>query len=138
MNKIWSLLGASILPFAFASAAHATETESKAERAESAQEADKADKADKKLHAKYPMKAVEFKTKVNDNIAKAKDRLESRLKDKRIKSERAKVARARFDRGVVEVRRVVDKVTKDGTVTLDEAKEVKAKTKVIRTALRTH
>lgn len=132
MNKISVWLGASLL--LVAQAAHATETEPVTEK-DIASEA--AAEKPAKARAKYPMKATEFKTKVDANIHRAKARLESKLKDPKMTAARIKDARARFDRSVVEVRKVVDKVSKDGAVTRDEAKEVKVKSKAFRAVLRT-
>ncbi len=75
---------------------------------------------------KFPMPAAEFKAKQDAHVATGRARLEERIKQKNLNAEQAKELRARFDARVAKVSQVVAKVTADGTVTKDEAKEVRA------------
>lgn len=71
----------------------------------------------------FPMAAAEFKQKIDNRIAKAKTRMEERAS--KLSAEEAKQLRAKFDAGVAKVNAEVAKATADGTVTKDEAKEVR-------------
>ena len=75
---------------------------------------------------KLPVPAAEFKAKHDAHVAKGRTRLEERIKAKNLNAEQAKEMRARFEGRVAKVSQVVAKVTADGTVTKDEAKEVRA------------
>jgi hypothetical protein len=82
---------------------------------------DKGDKDDKK----FPMKAEEFKKLVAERVGKARERLEKHISQKKMDEDKAKVLRAKFDLAVAVLNRKVDKVCEDGTVTKEEAKEVR-------------
>lgn len=75
---------------------------------------------------KYPMPAAEFKAKQDAHVAKGRARMEERIKSKNLSAEQAKALRERFQLRVAKVSQVVAKVTADGTVTKEEAKEVRA------------
>ncbi len=85
-----------------------------------------------KGHHKFPMPAAEFKGKHEARITKARAKLEERIKAKNVDAEKAKLMRARFEGSVARVNQAVAKVTADGTVTKDEAKEVRAAAKEAR------
>jgi hypothetical protein len=89
-------------------------------------------------NAKFPMKADEFRAKVEARLQKSKDRLEAHLKKKNVPEDRAKEARAKLAESTSEIRKVVDKVTADGTVTKEEAREVRQKAKEMRVAHKPH
>jgi hypothetical protein len=78
----------------------------------------------------FPMTAAEFKAKVDGKIAKAKTRMEERAA--KMSAEEAKQLRAKFDAGVAKVNAELAKATADGTVTKDEAKDVRRAAKEIR------
>lgn len=82
-------------------------------------------------HAKnFPMPAAQFKAKVDAKTAKAKQRMEDKVKG--LPADQAKELRAKFDSGVAQVNAEVAKATADGTVTLDEAKKVREVAKSVR------
>src|SRR5690606_942505 len=82
-------------------------------------------------HAKkFPMAAAEFKAKVDARAAKAKQRMEERAA--KLPADQAKELRAKFDAGTAQINAEVAKATADGTVTLDEAKQVRAVAKSVR------
>jgi hypothetical protein len=83
--------------------------------------ADRKDKDDKN----FPMKAEEFKRLVAERVGKARERLEKHISQKNVPEDRAKVLRAKFDLSAAVLNRKVDKVCEDGTVTREEAKEVR-------------
>ncbi len=85
-----------------------------------------------KGHHKFPMPAAAFKSKHEARITKARAKLEERIKTKSVDAEKAKLMRARFEGSVVRVNQAVAKVVADGTVTKDEAKEVRAAAKEAR------
>lgn len=73
--------------------------------------------------ANFPMKAAEFKQKVDARQAKAREHMEKRAS--RLSAEEAKQLRAKFDAGVAKVNVEVAKATADGTVTKEEADSVR-------------
>jgi colicin import membrane protein len=75
---------------------------------------------------KFPMPAQEFKQKVDGNRAKAKQKLEERIKAKNVDPEKAKIMRARFESASAKVTQAVSKVAADGSVTREEAQDVQA------------
>ena len=75
---------------------------------------------------KFPMPAAEFKAKHDAHAAKGRARMEERIKSKNLSAEQAKAMRERFQARAAKVSQVVSKVVADGTVTKDEAKEVRA------------
>ena len=74
-------------------------------------------------HAKFPMTATDFKTKVDTRVAKAREGMEKRAAT--LPADKARELRAEFDRGVVRVNQEVTRVSADGKVTKEEAKEVR-------------
>ena len=95
---------------------------------------EKKDKADHEKH--FPMKADEFKRHVETRLSKARGKLVAALDKRKVSEEERTAALKRFDDGAVKVRAAADRVGKDGTVTLDEAKEVRAIAKAERKAMR--
>ena len=112
-----SLVSVSVSALAAPPAARASAAHHKAK-------GDKQDKGDKE-DKKFPMKADEFKKLVADRVGKARERMEKHISQKNMDEDRAKVLRARFDLGVAVLNRKVDKVCEDGTVTREEAKDVR-------------
>lgn len=80
--------------------------------------------------AKFPMPAGEFRAKVTVRVDKAKERLESRAA--KLSAEQAKEMRSRFEANLAKIKVEVDRVTADGTVTKDEAKDVRRVTRALR------
>ncbi len=83
-----------------------------------------------KGNAKFPMPAAEFKQKIDQRIAKARTRMEERAA--KLPADKAKEVRASFDAGVAKVNAEVAKATADGSVTKDEASQVRATVKEVR------
>jgi len=73
---------------------------------------------------KFPMAAADFKAKVDKRLTKARARMEEKAKG--LNADQAKELRAKFDADVAKVNADVAKAVADGTVTLDEAKSVRA------------
>jgi hypothetical protein len=90
--------------------------------------------AGEKTAKKFPMSAQEFKQKHEAHVSKAKAKLEERIKAKNVDPEKAKLLRARFESASAKVGQAVAKVTADGTVTKDEAKDVRSAAKEARKA----
>jgi hypothetical protein len=90
--------------------------------------------AGEKTAKKFPMSAQEFKQKHEAHVSKAKAKLEERIKAKNVDPEKAKLLRARFESASAKVGQAVAKVTADGTVTKDEAKDVRTAAKEARKA----
>lgn len=85
----------------------------------------KGDRKEKDDEKKFPMKADEFRKLVAERVGKARERMEKHISKKNVPEDKAKVLRARFEVGVAVLNRKVDQVTSDGTVTKEEAKEVR-------------
>jgi hypothetical protein len=75
---------------------------------------------------KFPMPAAEFQAKVAAHQAKAREHLEKRLTEKKVPADKAEVIRAKVAVKEAAVNAKVAEVSADGTVTLPEAKEVRA------------
>lgn len=86
----------------------------------------KADKDGKRGKEKnFPMQAATFKDQVEKRIGKARTKLTAMLdKNKVPEATRAQIMKD-FEAGAVAVRTAADRVSKDGQVTQDEAKEVR-------------
>jgi hypothetical protein len=93
----------------------------------------KADGKDTKKKGKFPMTAQEFRASTGERIAKARGKMEDKIKGSKMSEDRAKVLRARFESVSTKVGKAVTKVTADGSVTREEFKEV---TEVAREARR--
>jgi hypothetical protein len=81
--------------------------------------------ADQKGGKHFPMPAAEFRKKIDDRTAKARERMEASLKRRSVPEAQAKEVRTKFDAGVAQVKKVVDEVAADGMVTKDEAGRVR-------------
>ncbi len=75
--------------------------------------------------ANFPMPAAAYKARQASHIEKSRVRMESHIASKKLDAEQAKLVRARFETSVVKINQAVTKVSADGTVTKDEAKEVR-------------
>jgi hypothetical protein len=73
--------------------------------------------------ASFPMPAATFKQKVDRRVAKARQKMETHVS--KLPADKQKEARARFDAGVARINQEVTKVTADGTVTKEEAAQVR-------------
>ncbi|MEJ7730931.1 MAG: hypothetical protein WKG00_17150 [Polyangiaceae bacterium] len=81
-------------------------------------------------HAKnFPMKAADFKAHAEKRIAKQKEKLEAILTKKNVPEAKRAQIRKDVEAGVATVRAAIDKAAADGTVTADEAKQVRAVSK---------
>jgi hypothetical protein len=94
--------------------------------------------AGEKSAKKFPMSAQEFKQKHDAHVAKAKTKLEERIKAKNVDPEKAKLMRARFEAVSTKVGQAVSKAAADGQVTKGEAKEVRKVAKEARHEGRKH
>ena len=81
----------------------------------------------------FPMAGDEFVAKVDGRIAKFGERLEARLaKAKKLTDEQKAAIRADFAKGSAAIKGAAGKAAADGTVTLEEAKQVREVTKQVR------
>ena len=97
-----------------------------ADAAPGAPPATKADKDGKRgKENRFPMKAATFKEHVEKRISKAKSKLGEMLDRNKVpEATRASIMKD-FDAGAASVRAATDRVSKDGQVTKEEAKEVR-------------
>lgn len=73
----------------------------------------------------FPMPADEFRKLAEGRIEKVRQRLEAHISDKKLDDEKARQLRERFAAGAAKVRAEIDKVCEDGTVTREEAHQVR-------------
>ena len=81
---------------------------------------------------KFPMKADEFRQHVAGRVAKAREHMEKRISTRNVPEDKAKEIRAKFNAGVAALNQKVEAVCADGTVTKEEAKEVRKIAKEMR------
>lgn len=73
----------------------------------------------------FPIAAEKFQKHVEKRIEKARTKLETHMKEKNLAADkRAEILKA-FEAGAVEVRALAKRVGEDGTVTKDEAQQVR-------------
>ena len=85
-----------------------------------------------RAEAQFPMKAADFKERAEKRIAKIRERVTQHLAERGATADEQKKVLAKFDEGAAKVRAAVDGVTKDGTVTREEAKSVRKVAKDLR------
>ena len=73
----------------------------------------------------FPMAAAQFRQKVEERQQKKRERFEAAIAEKKIPAEKVAEIRARMAEAQAKVKAEVDRVCADGTVTLDEAKQVR-------------
>lgn len=78
----------------------------------------------------FPMPAATFKQKVDAREARAREHMEKHAG--KLSPEQAKELRAKFDAGVAKINAEVGKATADGTVTKEEADNVRKVAKEVR------
>ena len=79
----------------------------------------------KKKESRFPMKAESFNKVIDKRIAKMRERLTQMLANHKVPESVQAQAKKDFDDGAVIVRAAATRVGADGTVTKDEAKEVR-------------
>jgi hypothetical protein len=84
---------------------------------------------------KYPMPAAEYKQKAEQRIARYKERLEQHMTQQKLDATTRESARKRLIALETELRALVAKLAKDGTITLAEANQVKQLGKTGRDAI---
>jgi hypothetical protein len=80
----------------------------------------------------FPMPAAEFQEHVQARLERARSRMESAITAQNMTEAQAKEVRARFDAIASNVGVEVQKAVADGTVTLEEAKAVRAVARQLR------
>ena len=76
----------------------------------------------------FPVAAATYKQHVDARLEKQKTKIEERIANKKIPADKAEQMRARFNERRAKVNAAVEKAVADGTVTKDEAKEVRKAT----------
>ncbi|MBL9025920.1 MAG: hypothetical protein JNL21_27240 [Myxococcales bacterium] len=84
----------------------------------------------------FPMKSDEFSRRIENRIAKMRERVAAMLEKRKVSEAERTAALKRFDEGAGRVRGAATEAGKDGTVTLDEAKHVREIAKDERKAMR--
>ena len=80
---------------------------------------------------KFPMPAADFRAHFTQRTDKMRARLEEHIAKKNLAQDKADEIRARFNAGVAKVSEKVEAVCADGTVTKEEAQEVRAVAKSV-------
>jgi tellurite resistance protein len=81
--------------------------------------------AREKHKAHFPMPGATFEQKVDKRIEKARARLEKHMGKANVPDAKRAEARKRFDEGATQLRAAAKRAAADGTVTAEEAKEVR-------------
>jgi hypothetical protein len=84
----------------------------------------------------FPMKADSFKKLVDGRVDQLKGHLEQGLSRRSLTTEQKAEIEKSMDGAVKELHLAVDKVSGDGIVTRDEAKQIKAMSEQLRTKMR--
>lgn len=74
----------------------------------------------------FPMKAADFHQQVEARLAKRKAHVEKRIVDQKLDAAKAKDVRDRFEARAQKVRAAAGEAEKDGVVTAEEARTVRA------------
>lgn len=80
----------------------------------------------------FPMKAADFKAHAEKRFAKQKEKLEGIFAKKNVPEAKRAQIRKDVEAGMATVRAAIDKAAADGTVTADEAKNVRAISKDVK------
>ncbi|MDI1448021.1 hypothetical protein [Polyangium sp. 6x1] len=83
------------------------------------------DEAGKRKRISFPIQADQFAKHMEKHIEKARARMESHMKEKNLPEADRAARRKAFDASATEVRAAAKRVAQDGTVTKEEAKEVR-------------
>jgi hypothetical protein len=74
---------------------------------------------------RFPMAAADFRPMIAQRIDRHRTRMEAHIVERQLPKERADELRAKFNAGVTQINAKVDAVCADGTVTRDEAQDVR-------------
>jgi Ni/Co efflux regulator RcnB len=132
MNTVSRLLSALVLSATFIAAPLAASAEEA-----NAPAADHGKKGERRAHGdkqkpSFPMKAEEFRKRVDHRIEKVKARVERALDKHKVPAARRGEVNKALEGAEKEVRGAVDKAVTDGVVTKDEAKQVRDLAKRLR------
>jgi hypothetical protein len=81
---------------------------------------------------RFPMEAAKFRARAEERLAKVKGRLEAKLDERKVPAEKRAKALAKFEASAKQIRAAVERVAKDGTVSKDEAREVRELARELR------
>ena len=83
----------------------------------------------------FPIAADKFDKMVDKHISKAKEKLETKLTEHKVEADKKAQILKGFDDGAALIRAAAKRAEKDGTVTKDEAKEIRGMVKTLRQEL---
>jgi hypothetical protein len=78
-----------------------------------------------KNHPTFPITAADFQARHDARVVKMRAKLEARITEKKVDAEKAKMMRERFETRTSAVQIAINKAKADGTVSKEEAKEVR-------------
>jgi hypothetical protein len=84
---------------------------------------------------KYPMPAEQYRKRSEQRVKRYRERLEQRMAEHHLEAKQRAAARKRLESIVVQLRELVAKHAKDGTITKAEAHDVRKLGKKLRDAL---
>jgi hypothetical protein len=90
------------------------------------------DRQGEKGEKQFPMEAAKFRDRAEERLAKVKGRLEAKLDARKVPADKRAKALEKFEANAKQIRAAVDRVAKDGTVTKDEAREVRKLARELR------
>jgi hypothetical protein len=85
-----------------------------------------------KSKAQFPMSAADFKARIDARITKTREKIVAHMQAKNVAAEKQEKVLAKFDDGTVTIMAEVDKVCADGTVTKEEAQQVREVAQQVR------
>jgi len=100
--------------------------------------AERAKGEEKGARAHFPMPAEKFNKIVAARLAKVRGRIEKHLDKRGVSAEQRAEAIKRLDAAEAKIRAAADAATKDGTVTKEEAKEVRGVVKELKRNANAH
>ncbi|MDC0744166.1 hypothetical protein [Polyangium mundeleinium] len=86
----------------------------------------------------FPIAAVKFEKHVDKGLAKQRERLEKRMAAHHVPEAKRAERWKQFDEGAAKIRAEVKRVGADGTVTKEEAQQVRALARPLHKEARTH
>jgi hypothetical protein len=86
-------------------------------------------------HDKYPMTGADYRKRIDEKLARYRDRLETRMTEHKLAAAKRVTARKRLAVIDAELRTIVERIAADGTVSEAEANEVKTRGKLLRDTL---
>ncbi len=100
---------------------------------EQSEKGEKGERREKGKHEKaFPMDAAKFKEHVEKRISRVKERVTAGMEKHNVPEAKRREVLANLEKGAARIRTAADTAAKDGTVTAEEAKQVRGVAKEVR------